>query len=101
MMYCERCNAEFSEAMVYCKWCGQTLVDQRTVTVEVRKCQSCSTPLQEGWTFCNVCGEKVPSAAQASASPLCLRCGAVVAPGATACSQCGQRFTSERSAIEN
>jgi gamma-glutamyl hercynylcysteine S-oxide synthase len=98
MMYCERCNAEFSEAMTYCKWCGQTLVERRAVTAEVLKCKSCSTPIQEGWTFCNSCGAKAPSAAQDSDSPLCLQCGAVVAPGAKACSRCGHRLTSERSA---
>ena len=98
MMYCERCNAEFSESMTYCKWCGQTLVERRTVTVEVLKCKSCSTPIQEGWTFCNSCGAKASSAAQDSARPICLQCGAVVAPGAAACMRCGHRFTSERSA---
>ncbi len=100
MMYCERCNAEFSEAMVYCKWCGQTLIERRTITVEVRKCHSCSTPLQEGWTFCNSCGAQSPSAGQEPASPMCLRCGAVISPGATICLQCGHRVSSERGAIQ-
>jgi formylglycine-generating enzyme required for sulfatase activity len=97
MMYCERCNAEFSEAMTYCKWCGQTLVERRPANAEVLKCKSCSTPIQEGWTFCNSCGAKAP-AAQESDSPLCLQCGAVVTPGAATCLRCGHRLPSERGA---
>jgi formylglycine-generating enzyme required for sulfatase activity/ribosomal protein L40E len=96
MIYCERCNAEFPEGMKYCKWCGQTLVERKPSTAQVRKCPSCSTPIQEGWTFCNSCGAKVAPTGQESATPLCLRCGAMVPPGANNCLRCGERFTAER-----
>jgi iron(II)-dependent oxidoreductase len=101
MMYCERCNAEFHEAMKYCKWCGQTLIERQGSTAPVQKCTSCATPIQEGWTFCNACGTKVTPVARLSSSPLCLRCGAVVSPGASNCVRCGHRFTTERSALQN
>lgn len=101
MMYCERCNAEFHEAMKYCKWCGQTLIERQSSTAPIQKCTSCATPIQEGWTFCNACGTKVTPTARISSSPLCLRCGAVVSPGASNCVRCGHRFTSESSALPN
>ena len=46
MMYCERCNIDFTEGLRYYKWCGQTLIERRRDTSELQACPNCAAAVQ-------------------------------------------------------
>lgn len=65
MMYCDRCNIDFSEGLRYCKWCGQTLIERHRSTSELSACPTCGVTTQPSWVFCKSCGGRIaPQAAE-------------------------------------
>jgi formylglycine-generating enzyme required for sulfatase activity len=89
MMYCERCNIDFSEGLRYCKWCGQTLVERRRNTSELPTCPNCSSAVQPKWAFCKVCGVRLSSTPREPVSPACPQCGTKTGADALHCLNCG------------
>jgi len=89
MMYCERCNIDFSEGLRYCKWCGQTLVERRRNTSELHFCPNCSAAVQPKWAFCKVCGVRLSTVPREPLSPACPQCGTKTSPDALHCLNCG------------
>jgi formylglycine-generating enzyme required for sulfatase activity len=89
MMYCERCNIDFSEGLRYCKWCGQTLVERRRNTSELHFCPNCSAAVQPKWAFCKVCGVRLSTAPREPLSPTCPQCGTKTSADALHCLNCG------------
>src|ERR1051325_3020758 len=91
MMYCERCNIDFSEGLRYCKWCGQTLVERRRDTSELQTCPACSAAVQPAWAFCKACGTQLVGSGplEVTISPTCPRCGAATDPTSLNCLRCG------------
>jgi sulfatase modifying factor 1 len=89
MMYCERCNVDFSEGLRYCKWCGQTLVERRRNTSELHFCPNCSAAVQPKWAFCKVCGVRLATTPREPLSVACPQCGTMTNPGALHCLNCG------------
>jgi formylglycine-generating enzyme required for sulfatase activity len=98
MMYCDRCNIDFSEGLRYCKWCGQTLVERRRDTNELKSCPACSAAIQPAWAFCKACGAQLgePEPPEATAGVACPRCGAATDSAALNCQRCGQDLTEGR-----
>jgi formylglycine-generating enzyme required for sulfatase activity len=92
MMYCERCNIDFTEGLRYCKWCGQTLIERHRDTSELQTCPNCAAAVQPKWAFCKACGVRLASVAREPASQTCPQCGAVAAAGALHCLNCGQHL---------
>ncbi|HKP85296.1 MAG TPA: SUMF1/EgtB/PvdO family nonheme iron enzyme [Blastocatellia bacterium] len=111
MMYCDRCNIDFSEGLRYCKWCGQTLVERQRSTSELSACSNCGVALQPSWVFCKSCGVRVTPAAREPAAESdwqneptqtvagemsstsviqsCSSCGERVEQGSVYCKACG------------
>ncbi|MEN3333565.1 MAG: gamma-glutamyl hercynylcysteine S-oxide synthase [Blastocatellia bacterium] len=89
MMYCERCNVDFTEGLRYCKWCGQTLVERPRNTSELPLCPNCSAAVQPKWAFCKVCGVRLTTVAREPLSAACPQCGTQANAGALHCLNCG------------
>jgi formylglycine-generating enzyme required for sulfatase activity len=111
MMYCERCNIDFSEGLRYCKWCGQTLIERRRATSELTACPTCNVAVQPSWAFCKACGAHLTEPAREHAAPPtiqnevartvaskivdvsaiqnCSTCGEQVDQGSVYCKGCG------------
>ena len=91
MMYCDRCNIDFSEGLRYCKWCGQTLVERRRDTSELKTCPACSAAIQPAWTFCKACGTQLVGSGslEGTISSTCPRCGTATDPTSLNCLRCG------------
>lgn len=108
MMYCDRCNIDFSEGLRYCKWCGQTLVERKRVTSEFKECPTCSATVKPSWVFCKSCGVRLnegagepapqtseptrvvaPETASTSLIAKCSACGEKVDTGSFYCKGCG------------
>src|SRR5262249_59317627 len=92
MMYCERCNIDFSEGLRYCKWCGQTLVERRRNTSDLHFGPNCSAAVQPKWAFCKVCGVQLASVPRQSVSTICPQCGTKSDSGALHCLACGHHL---------
>jgi formylglycine-generating enzyme required for sulfatase activity len=92
MMYCERCNVDFTEGLRYCKWCGQTLVERRRNTSELNFCPNCSAAVQPKWAFCKVCGVRLTTAPREPLSAACPQCGTQTHAGALHCLNCGHHL---------
>jgi formylglycine-generating enzyme required for sulfatase activity len=102
MMYCDRCNIDFSEGLRYCKWCGQTLVERNRVTSEFQSCPTCEASIKPSWVFCKSCGARltgqetsepthIATSETASTSLIakCSMCGEKVDTGSVYCKGCG------------
>src|SRR5205085_8794772 len=89
MMYCKRCNIDFSEGLRYCKWCGETLVERPRNTSELHFCPNCSAAVQPKWAFCKVCGVRLATAPREPLSAACPQCGTQTHAGALHCLNCG------------
>src|ERR1051326_5475827 len=105
MMYCDRCNIDFSEGLRYCKWCGQTLVERKRVTSELNACPTCQATVKPSWVFCKSCGVRLtgehahetsesalalaPEMASTSLMAKCSACGEKVDTGSVYCKGCG------------
>ena len=89
MMYCERCNIDFTEGLRYCKWCGQTLVERRRDTSELPACPNCAAAVQPKWAFCKVCGVRLSDAPREPLNAACPQCGTRTQSGALHCLNCG------------
>ena len=108
MMYCDRCNIDFSEGLRYCKWCGQTLVERKRVTSELNACPTCQATVKPSWVFCKSCGVRLnegagepaqqtseparivaPETASTSLIAKCSACGEKVDTGSVYCKGCG------------
>jgi formylglycine-generating enzyme required for sulfatase activity len=96
MMYCERCNIDFSEGLRYCKWCGQTLFERRRQTSELKTCPTCSTAIKPGWAFCKNCGGRLDGEAREVFTAACPRCGTMNDHAAQVCSLCGEDLEQAR-----
>ncbi len=96
MMYCERCNIDFTEGLRYCKWCGQTLFERRRHTSELMTCPTCATAIKPGWAFCKSCGGRLGSQEREVVNVYCPRCGTMNDHAAPSCSMCGEDLTQDR-----